>query len=66
MCLNIPAKIVSIRKRKIIIDQLGKKRYPVGSLVKTKRGDYVLLQNNFIVAKVSRKEAKEIIDLTKK
>lgn len=63
MCFAIPSKIISIADKKIIVDELGKKKKVKGSLVKTRVGDYVILQNNFIVRKVNKKSAKEIINL---
>lgn len=63
MCLAIPHKIVSIKDKKIIVDELGKEKEVTGSLVKAKIGDYVILQNNFIVRKINKKSAKEILNL---
>lgn len=44
----------------------AKGRQEVGSLIKVKKGDWVLTQNNVIIQKISRKQAKEISDLFKK
>lgn len=66
MCLAIPSKIISIKDKKIIVDELGKEKIAAGSLVKAKTGDYVILQNNFIIRKIDKKSAKEIINLIKK
>jgi hydrogenase maturation factor len=63
MCFALPVKIRAIRDRKIIAEENGRKKEVAGSLIKVKRGDYVILQNNFIVSKVSRKAAKEILNL---
>lgn len=65
MCLTIPSRIVSIKNENIIVDELGKEKKVTGSLVKARVGDYVLLQNNFIIRKVDEKSAKEIINLIK-
>ena len=66
MCLAIPSKIVSIKDKKITVDELGKEKEVSGSLVETKIGDYVILQNNFIVRKINPKAAKEVLSLLKK
>lgn len=66
MCLAIPYQIVSIKGKKFSVEEFGKKKAVFGSLVKARVGDYVLLQNNFIVRKISKKSANEIIDLLKK
>lgn len=63
MCLAIPFKIISIKNKKIIIEKSGQKKEVKGSLIKTKIGDYVILQNNFIVKKINKKTAGEIINL---
>ena len=66
MCLAIPSKIVSIDDKKIIVDELGNEKKVSGSLIETKTGDYVILQNNFIVRKVDKKTAKEVLNLLKR
>lgn len=63
MCFSIPVKIISLRNKKIIVKEADNKKEVRGSLVKVKAGDYVILQNNFIIRKISKKEAKEIISL---
>jgi len=66
MCFSLPVKVVCTNKKKIEIELGGKKKKVLGSLVKVKVGDWVFLQNNFIVEKITRKEAKEILNLIKK
>ena len=66
MCFTIPSKIISIKDKKIIVNELGKRKETSGSLVKTEVGDYVILQNNFIIRKINKKEAEEIISLIKR
>ena len=65
MCFSIPAKVISSGNKKIIVERTGQREEIKGSLVKIKKGDYVFLKNNFIVGKISKKEAKEIINLIK-
>jgi len=65
MCLAIPSKIVLLEKGKITVKQLGEEKEVQGSLIDLKVGDYVILQNNFIVRKIDKKSAEEIINLVK-
>lgn len=60
MCLTIPAKVISINKNKAKV-KIGKKKQLVNSqLVDVKKGDWVLIQNNFIINKVNLKQVREI------
>lgn len=74
MCLTIPAKILEIKKNnKAIADfpstSLGasrKKQEVDIQLVKDiKIGDYALISNGFIIKKIDKKEAKELIKIIK-
>ena len=65
MCINLPVKVISSGKGKIIVEEGGEKRAVIGGLVSAKKGDYVLLQGNFAVAKVNKKEVKTILSLIK-
>ena len=66
MCLAIPVKITVIKNKKIIFEEAGQEKPASGSLIKAKVGDYVILQNNFIIKKIDKKTAKEILSLTRK
>ena len=66
MCLTMPVKIISLKKEKIIVDELGKEKEATGSLIKLKVGDYVILQNNFIIKKIPKESAEEILSLLQK
>jgi len=66
MCITLPAKIKKIKNQKIITEEDGRQKEVRGSLIRVKVGDYVILQNNFIVGKITKREAKEIINLIKK
>ena len=66
MCLAIPVKITAIKNKKIIFEEAGQEKPASGSLIKAKAGDYVILQNNFIIRKIDKKVAKEIINLIKR
>ena len=60
MCLAIPGKVIKINKKNAIVDYLGEKREVNCSLVDCKIGDYVIVQNKFIMQKVPEKEAQKI------
>ena len=66
MCLAIPVKITAIKNKKIIFEEAGQEKPASCSLIKATTGDYVILQNNFIVRKIDKKTAKEILSLTRK
>ena len=66
MCLAIPSKVISTKNEKIIIDQTGQEISVAGSLIDVEVGDYVILQNNFIVRKLDAESAREILNLLKK
>ena len=68
MCLSIPIKILSIKRNKAIVDSGGKKGEVATQLMSgsgLKTGDYCLVSNGFIIKKISRKEAEEILNLAK-
>jgi len=65
MCLTIPKQVISVKGGSVWVKS-AKGRQEVASLVKIKKDDWVLTQNNVIVRKISKKEAKEISDLFKK
>jgi len=64
MCLTIPKKILSINSKSIMgKSPKGKKEKITASLVKIKKGDWVLTQNSIIVKKITSKQAAEINNL---
>jgi len=66
MCLTIPKKILSISQKSIIGQTLrGEKEKIVTSLIKIKKGDWVLTQNSIAVKKITTKQAREINSLLK-
>lgn len=66
MCLTIPKKVISIKGNTIIVESYNGKRQKVGSIIKIKIGDNVLTQNNIIIQKISKKQAKDLADLFEK
>ena len=61
MCLAIPAKVVELREggKRALIEQPGARREVLNALDDLKQGEFVLVQQGFIVDLVSEKEAKE-------
>ncbi|MFH1656456.1 MAG: HypC/HybG/HupF family hydrogenase formation chaperone [Candidatus Nealsonbacteria bacterium] len=63
MCINLPVKVSLIKDNRIYIQ--GREKQVSGSLIKIKVGDYVYLQNNFIIQKINKKDAQVVINLVK-
>jgi len=59
MCLTIPKQVISF-KNGVAKLKSQKGQQEVGSLVRVKKGDWVLTQNNVIVQKISKKQAQQI------
>ena len=67
MCLAIPGKIVKILDNHAIVDYgEGTTREANISLVKVKKGNYVLVHAGFAIEILDEKEAKETLDLFRK
>lgn len=62
MCLTTPAKIISVNDNQARV-RIGnnEKNIDCGLLDVIKKGDYVIIQNNFAINKVSKKEAQKIL-----
>lgn len=65
MCITIPAKVISLEKNKAIVDFNGKKQDVDTQLTKVKVGDYVMASNGFVIKKINKKEAEEILKILK-
>ena len=66
MCLAVPCKVVEIDKEKehAMVDYGdGTKRKANITLVKVKKGDYVLVHAGFAIEVLSKKDAEETLDL---
>jgi len=59
MCLAIPKKIISVKKNSVLL-QSPKGRETVISLIKVRKGDWVLTQNHIVVKKINKDQAKKI------
>ena len=65
MCLTIPKQVISAGKKATYV-RVGKKTEKVGAIIKVKKGDWVLTINNIAIKRISKKDAKEIIELLEK
>jgi len=64
MCLTYPAKILKIENKKALIKaKSGKREIDIGALKNVKVGDYILYNANLAINKVSKKEAKKIMEI---
>ena len=61
MCLTIPGKVVSVSDDFVIVDYGTTKRKARLKFVKPNKGEYVLVQQKFVVEIVPEKKAKEIL-----
>ena len=64
MCLTIPKQVISVKKELVEVKS-AKGREKLGTVICVKKGDWVLSQNNVIISKVTKKQAKEINKLFK-
>ena len=64
MCIGIPKKVISVKKGAVIVLPFNSQKIEeVQSIIKTKKGDWVITQNKIIIDKISNRQAKEIIKL---
>jgi len=63
MCLAIPGKVIKVEKEFAIVDYSGEQRKANIELVDIKPGDFVIVQAQFVVQKIPKKEAVEAIKL---
>lgn len=62
MCLAIPGKVIEAKENgKALIEQGDVKREVFNSVINAKAGEYVLVQQGFIVERIPEKEAKEAL-----
>ena len=61
MCLTIPKKVISIKNGVIrVVPINGKMIEEAGSIIKVKKGDWVITQNSIIINKITSRQAKEV------
>ena len=64
MCLAIPARVVELRQggKKALIEQPGVQREVFNNVINVKKGEFVLVQQGFIVERLGEKEARETLE----
>jgi len=65
MCLTIPKKVISIKNDVVVVETPEKNKTKLKSIIKVKKGDYVLSQQNVIIQKIGKKQAEELLGLLK-
>jgi hydrogenase expression/formation protein HypC len=64
MCLSIPGKVVEVNENKYLIEYPFEKRIVNLSIVnELKIGDYVIVSNKIIIAKIPDDDAKRFFEL---
>jgi hydrogenase assembly chaperone HypC/HupF len=64
MCLTIPGKIVEIGENHFVVDYVSEKRVVEINLIDgLKVGDFVIVSNKIIVAKVGREKASKFLEM---
>lgn len=67
MCLTIPKKVIKVKKDCIeVVPQKSKKKEKVGTILKVKKGEWVLTQGGIIIKKITQKQAEEINNIFNK
>jgi len=64
MCLAVPGKVISVSEKKAVIDY-GSEQRKAKLAAEVRKGDYALVQQGFVVAKVEESEALEMIQAWK-
>ncbi len=61
MCLAVPGKVISVSEKEAVVDYGREQRKVKIAASNFSKGDYVLVQQGFVVAKVEESEALEMI-----
>lgn len=65
MCLNLPGRVIEEKGKEAVVYFNGV-RVKAVNLAKAKKGEYVIVQNNVIIERISTKEALEILQVVAK
>lgn len=66
MCLTIPKKVINIKGELVFLETADGKKQKAKTIIKLHVGDFCLTQQNIVIQKIGKREAKEIINLIKK
>jgi hydrogenase maturation factor len=62
MCLTIPKQVISVNKDIVKLKSENQRENAV-SIIKVRKNDWVLTQQNVIIKKISPKQAKDILKI---
>jgi hydrogenase assembly chaperone HypC/HupF len=62
MCLAVPAKVVEEKGGKAVIEQFGQARLVFNNVVNARVGEFVLVQQGFIVEVLEEAEARKALE----
>ncbi len=62
MCLTVPARVLELHGHKALVTSRGWTREVDASHVRTRVGDYLLVQGGVAMMTIDRKEAEEILE----
>jgi len=60
MCLSIPKQVTSVKNALVKVKSKARGIEELATLVKVKKGDWILSQNRVIIKKINQAQAKEI------
>jgi len=63
MCLAVPGKIISIKDDSALVDFKGIKKKINITLVKVKKGDYVIVHAGFAIQRLTKENTDEIFEI---
>ncbi len=63
MCLTVPGKVIEIKENSYIVDYMTERREVEVCLVDIKVGDYCIISNKIILAKVPEEKALKFMEL---
>lgn len=68
MCIALPLKVIRVGEKDVLVQKSGRFEKISNILFrgKIKKGDFVIVENNLIIGKADKKDAKELFDLIEK
>jgi len=66
MCLSIPKQVTSVKNALVKVKSKARGIEELATLIKVKKGDWILSQNRTIIKKITQTQAKEISALFQK
>ncbi|MFH0819538.1 MAG: HypC/HybG/HupF family hydrogenase formation chaperone [bacterium] len=66
MCLTIPSKVISTKGKTAVVEIDERQETVSMKICLAKAGDYVTIQNAYIIQKINKNQAKEIFKFFKK